>query len=303
MKDEIIEKIKNNQYIRSFCKTNNINTMQILQKNAHVLNEFINSYKECVNGNLSECKQDNPGYCLQLEFNNQQFYIASKHCAHWIYENQNYKILQNIILTDFVFNDNECINLKSMTKEQATKENNDTKISTINKLSSLYTKKNHWKGIYLYGPAGIGKTHIFKAAAISYAQRDRKVVIITINRLFKELKESFSSMDKTNFNKFYNKCMEVDILMLDDIGGEVISEWSRDEILFGLLNYRMENKKPTFFNSNFSLKQIQKMYAINNDKIYEKKHFNSVKSIRLVERIKVLADEIEWTGENLRNSK
>jgi primosomal protein DnaI len=44
--------------------------------------------------------------------------------------------------------------------------------------------------------------------------------------------------------------------MLDDIGGEGSSVWVRDEILGPILQYRLLDKKPTFFSSNLSIKKL-----------------------------------------------
>ena len=38
-----------------------------------------------------------------------------------------------------------------------------------------------------------------------------------------------------------------DLLILDDIGAETLSQWSRDDVLGVILQARMDNVLPTFF--------------------------------------------------------
>ncbi len=47
--------------------------------------------------------------------------------------------------------------------------------------------------------------------------------------------------------KKFGKLKTVPLLLLDDIGAENTTNWSRDEVLAPLLQYRMENHLPTFF--------------------------------------------------------
>ena len=83
----------------------------------------------------------------------------------------------------------------------------------------------------------------------------------------------------------------VDLLLLDDIGAEKVSEWSRDEILGTILQSRMNNYKTTFFTSNYTIDELEDKLSNKTDK---------VAAARVVERIKVLTDDIELKGENRR---
>ena len=47
------------------------------------------------------------------------------------------------------------------------------------------------------------------------------------------------------------------MLLLDDIGAENTSNWSRDEVLGPILQYRMENHLPTFFTSNLTMDELE----------------------------------------------
>ena len=58
------------------------------------------------------------------------------------------------------------------------------------------------------------------------------------------------------------RLMKVDYLLLDGIGEENVTVWSRDEILLTILSYRLLNHLPTFFTSMYGYKDLKKVYTI-----------------------------------------
>ena len=96
---------------------------------------------------------------------------------------------------------------------------------------------------------------------------------------------------------FLKRC---DYLAIDDIGSEYVSSWVRDEVWYNIINDRLDNKKITYFSSNFSLKALVKIYAETKEiKDYEIK---LIKAQRLVRRISDLADVVEFDeSENYKN--
>ena len=85
--------------------------------------------------------------------------------------------------------------------------------------------------------------------------------------------------------------MNAPLLLLDDIGAEYLTAWSRDEVMEPILQYRMDQNLPTFFTSNYSIDEIEKHFIINGDKM---------KAKRIIERIKQVSDEVELVGKNRR---
>ena len=83
--------------------------------------------------------------------------------------------------------------------------------------------------------------------------------------------------------------------MLDDIGAESLTSWTRDEVLGAILQYRMQEELPTFFSSNMDFKQLQKYLMVNNRGDEE-----TMKATRIMERIRFLAQPIELSGKNYR---
>ena len=85
--------------------------------------------------------------------------------------------------------------------------------------------------------------------------------------------------------------MNTPLLLLDDIGAEYLTPWSRDEIIEPILQYRMDQELPTFFTSNYSIKEIEKHFIVNDDKM---------KAKRIMERIGQVSIPVELVGKNRR---
>ena len=83
--------------------------------------------------------------------------------------------------------------------------------------------------------------------------------------------------------------------MLDDIGADSLSSWIRDEVLGVILQYRLQEKLPTFFSSNFSMAELQKHLTVN-----QRGDEETLKAARIMERIRFLSQEIIVSGPNRR---
>ena len=117
-------------------------------------------------------------------------------------------------------------------------------------------------------------------------------MLVYVPEFMRELKGSFqdSSLDEK-----LDAVKKIPVLMLDDIGAESVSSWMRDEILGTILQYRMLENLPTFFSSNFDLKQLQHHLAVS-----QRGEEEPVKAARILERIKHMSIPIELIGKNRR---
>ena len=148
------------------------------------------------------------------------------------------------------------------------------------------------KGLYLHGNFGSGKSYIISAIINELSKEGKTGVIVYYPKLITKLKSGFSD---NCYTSILEEIMNSDVLLLDDIGAENNTSWSRDEILGSILQHRMDNELPTFFTSNLSLEELETHLSNTNDKI------DKVKARRIIERIKFLTNEIELVGKNRRN--
>ena len=171
----------------------------------------------------------------------------------------------------------------------------DYKIAADYEFMIRILKDKKVKGIYLHGSFGTGKTYIVSALLNELAKRGHKVAIVYYPEFLRALKESFNTTDE--FKNKFNYIKKVELLLLDDIGAETVTEWSRDEILGPILQYRMENNLSTFITSNLNLEELEVHLSI------VKNNTDKVKARRIIERIKQLTEPMEMISKNLRKWK
>lgn len=154
-----------------------------------------------------------------------------------------------------------------------------------------YTNKEKAKGLYLTGSFGSGKTYMIAALFNEMAKKGVQSALIYYPEFLRSLKSSF----QTNYSEKFDYIKKVPLLLLDDIGAENCSTWSRDEVLGPILQYRMEQGLPTFFTSNLTMDELEQSLAITTSGA------DKVKARRIVERIKQLTITLELISKNRRN--
>ena len=139
------------------------------------------------------------------------------------------------------------------------------------------------QGLYLVGKYGSGKTYFLSALANEFAQKGIKTIIVFMPDLSRNLK---SLMGQNMLESRVNALKYVDILMLDDLGGEMMTSWLRDEIIAPIIQYRLLNNKPIYISSNLNYEAL-------------KNHFkesttdeDGTKSNRILERIRQMTKRV-----------
>ena len=153
-----------------------------------------------------------------------------------------------------------------------------------------YKKGNTTKGLYLSGNFGSGKSYIVSACLNELVKDGYNAAMIYYPEFLRSLKTSFS----TDFDEQYDYARKSDLLLLDDIGAENITPWSRDEILGPILQYRMENNLATFFTSNLTIEELEIHLSEGKNSV------DKVKAKRIIERIKYLSTELKLISKNQR---
>lgn len=165
-------------------------------------------------------------------------------------------------------------------------------MTAIQKFLYHYARDIHQKGLYLSGNFGIGKTYILAGLANQVAAMNKYVVFLHVPTFIASLASHFNDNSLQDEVHTIANC---DLLILDDIGAENLSQWSRDEVLAVILQARMDNVLPTFFSSNFAMNDLEDHFKETKNAI------EPVKAARLMERIHSLATEIVISGHNRRH--
>lgn len=169
-----------------------------------------------------------------------------------------------------------------------------TRVKLIKWLKTFYDKydaSKENKGLYLHGTFGSGKTFLLAALLNELSiSKGVKYEIVYFPEMLRTLKDNFNILDGKV--RYYSN---VEILLIDDIGAEKVTDWGRDEILGTILQARMNNHLTTFFTSNLTIDELEKHLSLSKDSE------DVVKARRIIERIKQLTIDEELIAMNRRN--
>lgn len=261
---------------------------EILSKYTTLLKKSQLEYSECQKcKSITQCQKQINGYAYLPKIDENKLSFSYQRCKFQKKVDDDFRYLNNIYTIDtpnFLKN----ARMKNIYKED---KNRFETIKWLNNFIKSYLKDKNQKGLYLYGNFGCGKTYLISAALVELARNDIKSAIVFWPEFLSDIKSSFQNDSKVKLS--YIK--KVPILFLDDIGADYTTQWSRDEILFPILQYRMENKLPTFMTSNLNLKELETHFSISKEGV------ESLKARRIIERIKQLTEQIEMVSKNLRD--
>ncbi|AOX43489.1 primosomal protein DnaI [Spiroplasma sp. NBRC 100390] len=263
------------------------------EKFSLLFEEYLNNYHYCESmPNLSLCQQQFKGYKYYFRKEVDKLFLTRVECNHMITLNEVNKVKNNYLYYDF---SDELLKLRL---NDIKKDENFNNMHQIIGEMVKFVKGQRQKGLYIYGEPGVGKTYLLIRLANVLANNNRKVAFISVINLINRVKESFNLFN--NESSLIDDLLRADILFLDDIGGETVSPWVRDDLLFRILNDRISRQLPTFFSSNFTTTALTTIYANVKNEIGNKE-INNIKALRIVDRIRGLATELELIGNSRRS--
>lgn len=174
-------------------------------------------------------------------------------------------------------------------------EGDTGRIEAVDKAATFlmnYETNKKQKGLYFYGKFGVGKSYLLGALANELAKKQISSMIVYVPELLREMK---SAIGDSTLNEKIEALKKDPILMLDDIGAEAVSSWTRDEVLGPILQFRMLENLPTFFTSNFDLQGLEHHLTYSQRGEEEK-----MKARRIMERIRSLSEPVMVDGPNRR---
>ncbi|MFE1631255.1 primosomal protein DnaI [Brevibacillus reuszeri] len=151
------------------------------------------------------------------------------------------------------------------------------------------------RGLYLFGQFGVGKSAIAGAMTQELAKRGVDVLMVYVPDFLMEIK---GSIETGGMEQKLDALKTVSVLILDDMGAEAITAWTRDEVLGPILQSRME-KLPTIYTSNLTLSELTEHLA--NAKNERQPNYRN--AARVMERIEPFVDFCEVKGRNRRRDR
>ena len=108
------------------------------------------------------------------------------------------------------------------------------------------------------GGTGLGKTHLSLAIANVVINRGYSVIYGTAQNILGDLQnENFGRIDNLKYRE--NEILDVDLLILDDLGTEFKSAYTVS-CLYNIINTRLSAKLPTIISTNYSIDEIESIY-------------------------------------------
>ncbi|WP_458127305.1 ATP-binding protein [Paenibacillus sp. Z3-2] len=171
-------------------------------------------------------------------------------------------------------------------------------ITAAVKFCSTFVPGETTEGLYLYGPMGVGKSQIAGAIAQELAKCDMDVLMVYVPDFLLEVKDAIGSKTETVENKL-DSLRTASVLILDDIGAETLTIWTRDEVIGPILQRRME-RLPTIFTSNLTIKELRHHLANVKDAKEMDRKQHEKKAERIIERIEPFVKILPVGGRNRR---
>lgn len=111
---------------------------------------------------------------------------------------------------------------------------------------------NNGRGALLMGPCGSGKTHLAVAALLEIIDGGKpgKLLFSNFQDLIQEIQASFDSEDAPSKSEILHPLLEVDLLVLDELGSQKPSMFVQD-ILYYVINSRYNAQRTTIFTTNY----------------------------------------------------
>lgn len=114
------------------------------------------------------------------------------------------------------------------------------------------------KGLIFTGTVGTGKTHLSAAIAWMLLNEGSSVVYGTVATLLAKLRSTYND-DKVDERQVFDKFVNCDLLIIDDLGKEKVTEWA-DQVMFEIINTRYERNKSLVITTNMRLSALQAKY-------------------------------------------
>lgn len=118
----------------------------------------------------------------------------------------------------------------------------------------------------LRGPTGVGKTGIGVSTLVEAVADSQSALYVDVSDMLDQLRDSFghgpqaSEAFDENPTPHWKALFGIDLLLLDDLGPQQISDWALEQF-WRLIGNRHRHERKTIVTSNHSLQELAKIYG------------------------------------------
>lgn len=116
------------------------------------------------------------------------------------------------------------------------------------------------ENLFFYGNSGLGKTFLSNCIAKDLLDKEKLVIYQTAANLIELLKEAKFDTESEYTKSKYDNIFECELLIIDDLGTEYITEFSQME-LYNIINSRLLSGRKMLISTNLSLDNIYNTYS------------------------------------------
>ncbi len=156
-------------------------------------------------------------------------------------------------------------------------------------------------GLLFSGDNGVGKTHLAVAVLRELAEgKGARGQFWDFHELIREIKSSYDPETKTTELQVLEPVVEMDVLLLDDLGAWKMTDWMNDT-LFYILNSRYMAKRPTIITTNYQ--DVTREEAIAADSLRRKEFLVERIGQRLRSRLMEMCLVVRLQGADHRQAR
>ncbi|KQL57512.1 MULTISPECIES: primosomal protein DnaI [Bacillaceae] len=275
--------------VQSFLREANEVTEDMIDRGLSKLYEFKKEREHCETcPGLENCPNMMQGYRPSVYVERGSLELTYSKCPLKV-DDEEKKLQQGMIQSFYIPKD-----VLEATFDLIEQDSDRTKaITEAIKFASTAQPGENGHGLYLYGKFGVGKSYLLGAIANDLKESRIQSALIYTPDFFREMK---AAIGDGTFQEKLEVVRRVPVLMLDDIGAETTTAWTRDEILGPIMQYRMSERLPTVFTSNYDYDELEVQLAYS-----DKGGTEELKAKRIMERIKHFTTLVEVKGKNRRS--
>lgn len=178
------------------------------------------------------------------------------------------KVYNDLLMKEANIDLEICDNIETLDKDYYNGKNTKKAIEILNQYSVKFDD-TIINNVIINGKCGVGKTYIVKCFAKSIVEKEKTVLYLTafnLNNMFLEM--AVSSFE--NKLQILKQLLDVDLLIIDDLGTEPIYKNITIENLNNIVDERVNRNKKIMITTNLTHEELKERY---NNRIYDRLFF------------------------------